>query len=100
MGGDLLVSGGVQAPSDKLHSSYSVMSKQRSGLRMSALQGKIEYHFEFTGTAAEIDAVLFVKKIIVTNEKMWYTISYVLLGEQNKSLSVVTLIGEEHSWKP
>ncbi len=40
---------------------------------MSALQGKIEYHFEFTGTAAEIDAVLFVKKIIVTNEKMWYT---------------------------
>ena len=61
---------------------------------------QIEYCFEFTGTAAEIDAVLFVKKIIVTNEKMWYTISYVLLGEQNKSLSVVTLIGEEHSWKP
>ena len=26
-GGDLLVSGGVQAPSDKLRSSYSVMSK-------------------------------------------------------------------------
>ena len=27
VGGDLLVSGGVQAPSDKLRSSYSVMSK-------------------------------------------------------------------------
>ena len=33
---DLLVSGGVQAPSDKLRSSYSVMSKQRRGLRISA----------------------------------------------------------------
>ena len=29
MGGDLLVSGGVQAPPDKLRSSYSVMSKYR-----------------------------------------------------------------------
>ena len=38
MGGDLLVSGGVQAPSDKLRSSYSVMSKWQSGLRMSALR--------------------------------------------------------------
>jgi len=27
VGGDLLVSGGVQAPSDKLRSSYSIMSK-------------------------------------------------------------------------
>jgi len=27
VGGDLLVSGGVQAPSDKLRSSYLVMSK-------------------------------------------------------------------------
>ena len=67
---------------------------------MSALQGKFEYHFEFTGTAAENDAVFFVKKIIVTDEIMWYTISYVLLEKQNKSLSVVNLIGEEHSWKP
>ena len=34
--GDLLVSGGVQAPPDKLRSSYLVMSRQRSGLRISA----------------------------------------------------------------
>ena len=36
VGGDLLVSGGVQVPSDKLRSSYLVMSRQRSGLRISA----------------------------------------------------------------
>ena len=35
--GDLLVSGVVQATPDKLQSSYSVMSKQRSGLRISVL---------------------------------------------------------------
>ena len=37
MGWDLLASGVVQATPDKLHSSYSVMGKQRSGLRRSAL---------------------------------------------------------------
>ena len=28
------------------------------------MKRKIEYHFEFTGTAAEIDAVLFFKKLL------------------------------------
>ena len=36
MGGDLLVSGGVQVSPDKLRSSYLDMSRQRSGLRISA----------------------------------------------------------------
>ena len=28
------------------------------------MKRKIEYHFEFTGTASEIDAVLFFKKLL------------------------------------